>query len=142
MRHSHKGLLRLAQVALKSYHPKFVGDLANDIRRSATQMGLAVSGATPLPTQKSRYTVLRSPMGNKKAMDHFQKNTHKRLIEVYGKSAAGSDAGGVVHFLRYLEHTIMPLHPGARARVTLFSNEQLLPRDLPPGKTLPRAPPV
>ena len=29
-----------------------------------------------------------------------------------------------MHFLRYLEHTILELHPGCSTRVTLFSEEK------------------
>ena len=57
----------------------------------------------------------------------------KRLIELYGATPAGKDGSAVVHFLRYLEHTIMPLHPATRLRVILFSDEKLLPQDVPGG---------
>ena len=31
----------------------------------------------------------------------------------------------MVHFLRYLEHTILVVHPGCSARVKLYSDELL-----------------
>ncbi len=132
-RHAHKGLTRLASIALRSYHPKFVNDVAADIQKSAAALGIKASGSTPGPTQRTRWTVLRSPFVHKKAMDQFQMLTHKRLIELYGATPAGKDGSAVVHFLRYLEHTIMPLHPATRLRVILFSDEKLLPQDVPGG---------
>ena len=132
-RGANKGLARLAQIALRSHHQKFIKDVANDITRSATSMGISISGTVPLPTKKSRWVVPRSPFVNSRSQEHYQMNTHKRLIELYGESAGGRDGTAVVHFLRYLEHTIMPLHPSTRVRVTLFSNEELLPRDMPDG---------
>jgi hypothetical protein len=60
----------------------------------------------------------------------FQRFTHNRLIEIYGQPGAtpptlSHDATKTVHFLRYLEHTILPAHAGARAKITLFSDEVL-----------------
>ena len=43
-RGANKGLARLAQIALRSHHQKFIKDVANDITRSATSMGISISG--------------------------------------------------------------------------------------------------
>ena len=66
-------------------------------------------------------------------------NRLKRLIELRGESTTGQDASRVVHFLRYLEHTIMILHPGCSTRVTLYSQEKAEPEkfDLPKGQYPP-----
>ena len=118
-----RGLLRLAQIRFTSYHPKFVTDCGNDVYQSATQMGLQTSGIVPLPTHSRKYSVLKSPFKYKKAWHQYQHDTHKRLIELYGKSTTGQEATSVVHFLRYLEHTILVLHPACSARILLFSDE-------------------
>ena len=116
-------MLRLAQIALRSYHPKFITDCAHDIQRSATAMGVTTSGTVPLPTAKRKFSVLRSPFVHSKSISQYQHDTHKRLIELYGESTVGQDATSAVHFLRYLEHTIRALHPGCSARIKLFSSE-------------------
>ena len=118
-------LQRLAQVHLRSYHPKFVTDAVNDIRRSAEKMNIKLGGTVPLPTDINKFSVNRSPFVHSKSKLQFQKDTHKRLIEIYGDSTTGQDATNVVHFLRYLEHTILVLHPGCSARVKLYSSEKL-----------------
>ena len=124
-----RGLQRLAQVHLRSWHQKFVTDAVNDIRSSAAKMNIEVGGTVPLPTHKRRISVNRSPFVNSKSQLQFQMDTHKRLLELYGTSATGQDATNVVHFLRYLEHTILVLHPGCSARVKLYSNEMLDARE-------------
>ena len=116
---------RLAQLHLRSYHPKYVTDAVNDIRRSAEKMNIKLGGTVPLPTDKMKFSVNRSPFVHSKSKLQFQKDTHKRLIEIYGDSTTGQDATNVVHFLRYLEHTILVLHPGCSARVKLYSSEKL-----------------
>lgn len=123
--------IRLAQVTLQSYHPKFITDAVADIRRSAAQMGISIGGTVPLPTKTRRLTVRKATFVYKKAQASYQHDTHKRLIEFYGHAAPGQAAStgqaatNVVHFLRYLEHTILQLHPGCSSRVTLFSDERV-----------------
>ena len=68
------------------------------------------------PTE-ARPFVLGCPTGSSPLI------TYKRLVELYGASTVGPDATACVHFLRYLEHTILQVHPGISVRVTLFSDE-------------------
>ena len=63
-------------------------------------------------------------------MRAYQHDTHMRLIELYGENATGQDGTNVVHFLRYLEHTILQLHPACSTRVTLYSDEMAEPPSL------------
>jgi len=118
-----KDMVRLAQLKVQSYHPKFISDGCADITNSAKQMGLNVGATIPLPTKTRLVTIMRGPFVHKKSMEQHHHKTHKRLIELYGASSTGQDATSCVHFLRYLEHTIMQVHPGISVRVTLFSDE-------------------
>ena len=127
IRSGRDGLARLAQIHLRSYHPKFIMDACHDIRSSAAQMGVRTSGIIPLPTHKRKYALLKSAFVHKQAIRHAGYFTHKRLIELYGESTIGQDATDVVHFLRYLEHTILMLHPSVSSRVTLYSHEMAEP---------------
>ena len=126
-----KGLLRLASVAVRSYHKKFIADATADIQASAKTMGLTTSGTIPLPTSTYRFSMNSSHFVFKKAQEQFQQDTHKRLIEFYGASTTGQDATSVVHFMRYLEHNILRRHPGCGAKVILYSDEKLMPEDVP-----------
>jgi len=120
-----RGMLRLAQIKLNSYHPKFLTDAGNDVLSTAKHMNIATSGLIPLPTKKHKFSLLKSAFVHKGAWRQFQNDEHKRVLELYGASAVGQDATNVVHFLRYFEHTIMQLHPGCSARVMLFADEAL-----------------
>jgi small subunit ribosomal protein S10 len=53
-----------------------------DIVRTAKGTGARISGPVPLPTQKTVYTVLRSPHVNKKSREQFETRIHKRLIDI------------------------------------------------------------
>jgi len=45
-----------------------------------------------LPTQKERFTVLRSPHVNKKSREQFQLCTYKRLVDIFSTSSKTVDA--------------------------------------------------
>ena len=115
--------MRLAQIKIQSYHKKFMADGVNDIVTSAKQMGVHIGGVVPLPKKTRLITILKGPFVDKKAQQQHHHTTYKRLVQLYGASTTGQDATNCVHFLRYLEHTIMQLHPGISVRVTLFSDE-------------------
>jgi len=41
-----------------------------------------VQGPVPLPTDKHRYTVIRSPHKYKDSREHFEMRVHKRLVDI------------------------------------------------------------
>jgi small subunit ribosomal protein S10 len=45
-----------------------------------------------LPTEREKFTVLRSPHVNKKSREQFQLCTYKRLVGIYSNSAKTVDA--------------------------------------------------
>jgi len=51
-----------------------------------------VSGPIPLPTQRTVYTVLRSPHVDKKSREQFQTKIHKRLIDILNSTSKTVDA--------------------------------------------------
>ncbi|MBN2373457.1 30S ribosomal protein S10, partial [bacterium] len=50
------------------------------------------SGPIPLPTRKTRYTVLRSPHIDKKSREQFEIRTHKRILDIIEPTAETVDA--------------------------------------------------
>ncbi len=54
--------------------------------------GAKISGPVPLPTKREVYTVLRSPVIDKKSREQFQLSTHKRLIDIYEPTSKTIDA--------------------------------------------------
>ena len=55
---------------------------ANSIVESAERTGAFVFSPVPLPTKRSRYTVIRGPFKHKDTREHFHLHTHNRLIDI------------------------------------------------------------
>ena len=80
------------RIKLKSYDHNLVDKSAEKIVKAAKATGAIVSGPIPLPTQKEKFTVLRSPHVNKKSREQFQLCTYKRLVDIYSTSSKTVDA--------------------------------------------------
>jgi small subunit ribosomal protein S10 len=70
------------RIRLKSFDHNILDKSTSDIVRTAKGTGARISGPIPLPTEKSIYTVLRSPFVNKKSREQFEIRVHKRLIDI------------------------------------------------------------
>lgn len=70
------------RIRLKAYDYRILDQSAAKIADTARRAGADVSGPIPLPTQIERYCVLTSPNVDKKAREHFEIRTHKRLIDI------------------------------------------------------------
>ncbi len=80
------------RIKLKSYDHNLVDKSAVKIVEAVKTTGAVVSGPIPLPTDKEKFTVLRSPHVNKKSREQFQLCTHKRLVDIYSTSSKTVDA--------------------------------------------------
>jgi small subunit ribosomal protein S10 len=70
------------RIRLKSYDHELVDEAMRRIVKTAQETRAKIAGPIPLPTEMKRYTVLRSPHVNKKAMEHFERRIHKRLLDI------------------------------------------------------------
>ena len=70
------------RIRLKAYDHKLLDVSAVQIVDTAKRTGARVSGPIPLPTEKSVYTILRSPHVSKDSREQFEMRTHKRLIDI------------------------------------------------------------
>ncbi|MCY4160113.1 MAG: 30S ribosomal protein S10 [Bacteroidetes bacterium] len=80
------------RIKLKSYDHSLIDKSAEKIIKTVKATGALVSGPIPLPTQKSIYTVLRSPHVNKKSREQFESRSHNRLIDILSTSTKTVDA--------------------------------------------------
>ena len=80
------------RIKLKSYDHNLVDKSAEKIVKTVKSTGAVVSGPIPLPTHKRIYTVLKSPLVNKKAREQFQLCSYKRLMDIYSSSSKTVDA--------------------------------------------------
>ncbi len=70
------------RIRLKAYDNKIIDQSAKQILDTAIRNGSKVAGPIPLPTEKQKFTVLRSPHIYKDSREQFEQRTHKRLIDV------------------------------------------------------------
>ena len=70
------------RIKLRAFDHKLLDQSAERIAETAKKTGATISGPIPLPTEKSIYTILRSPHINKDSREQFEMRTHKRLIDI------------------------------------------------------------
>lgn len=80
------------RIKLKAYDHRLLDQSARDIVEVARRTGAIVSGPIPLPTERSLFTVLRSPHVDKKSREQFELRVHKRLIEISNATREMVDA--------------------------------------------------
>ena len=69
------------RIKLKAYDHEVIDKTARSIVETAERTAFG-SGPVPLPTKRSRYTVIRGPFKDKDSREHFKLHTHKRLIDI------------------------------------------------------------
>ena len=70
------------RIRLKAYDHNLLDKSAWEIADAARRSGAQVAGPIPLPTQVTRYTVLRSPFVDKKSREQFEIRVHKRILDI------------------------------------------------------------
>lgn len=70
------------RIRLKAYDYKVIDISAKQIVETALRTGATVAGPVPLPTQRTTYTVVKSPHVFKKGREQFEMRIHKRIIDV------------------------------------------------------------
>ena len=70
------------RIRLKAYDHEVIDQSARKIIETVLRTQATVRGPIPLPTEKHRYTVIRSPHKYKDSREHFEMRTHKRLIDI------------------------------------------------------------
>ncbi len=80
------------RVKLKAYDHRLLDQSTAEIVETAKRTGAKISGPVPLPTKRELYTVLRSPVIDKKSREQFQITTHKRLIDILEPTSKTVDA--------------------------------------------------
>lgn len=80
------------RIRLKAYDHRLLDQSAAEIVETAKRTGAKITGPVPLPTKRELYTVLRSPVIDKKSREQFQIITHKRLIDIFEPTSKTVDA--------------------------------------------------
>ena len=80
------------RIKLRAYDHRVLDQSALEIAETVKRTGARIAGPIPLPTDRELYTVLRSPVIDKKSREQFQIKTHKRLIDIMEPTAKTIDA--------------------------------------------------
>jgi len=91
------------RVKLKGYDSLVLDKSSRSIIETAISTGAKVAGPVPLPTRKRKIAVNRSPFVYKSSIEHFEINTHKRVIDIIDPTPKTIDA---------LQHLQMPAGVG------------------------------
>src|ERR1700683_5349850 len=70
------------RIRLKAYDHEIVDQSTKKIVETVLRTQAKVRGPVPLPTQRHRYTVIRSPHKHKGSREHFEMRIHKRLVDI------------------------------------------------------------
>ena len=80
------------RIKIRAYDHKMIDQSTKQIVEAAQRTGAKVIGPVPLPTEKTKYTVLKSTFVHKDARDQFEMRVHKRLIDITDPSDKTIDA--------------------------------------------------
>ncbi|MBI4972548.1 MAG: 30S ribosomal protein S10 [Candidatus Omnitrophica bacterium] len=80
------------RIKLKAYDHRLLDQAVGEIVETVKRSGATILGPVPLPTKREIYTVLRSPVIDKKSREQFELSTHKRLIDIVEPTSKTIDA--------------------------------------------------
>ena len=80
------------RIKLKAYDHRLLDRAVSEIVETVKRTGAKLSGPIPLPTKREIYTVLRSPVIDKKSREQFELATHKRLLQIVEPTSKTIDA--------------------------------------------------
>jgi len=80
------------RIHLKAFDSRSIDQSSQKIVMTAQKSGAKVLGPVPLPSQKKRWCVLKSPHVNKRGGEHYELLIHKRLIDIVDPPSSTVDA--------------------------------------------------
>src|SRR5680860_578950 len=80
------------RIRLKAYDHEVIDQSTKKIVETVLRTQAIVRGPIPLPTEKHRFTVIRSPFKDKDSREHFEMRIHKRLIDILEPSPKTVDS--------------------------------------------------
>lgn len=80
------------RIKIKAYDHKVIDQSASQIVDTAKRSGAEISGPVPLPTERHRETVIKSPFVHKDSREQYEMRIHKRLIDIMKPTSKTIDA--------------------------------------------------
>jgi small subunit ribosomal protein S10 len=82
MAESTGGSTTRIRIKIRAYDHKLIDQSAKQIVETAKRTGSQVTGPVPLPTEQTKYTVLRSTFVHKDSREQYEMRIHKRLVDI------------------------------------------------------------
>ena len=80
------------RIRLKAYDHEVIDQSTKKIVETVRRTQADIRGPVPLPTEKHRYTVVRSPFKDKDSREHFEMRIHERLLDILNPSPKTVDS--------------------------------------------------
>lgn len=80
------------RIKIRAYDHKIIDQSTRTILETAQRSGARIKGPVPLPTERSKYTVIRSPFVHKNSREQYEMRIHKRLIDILDPTPKTVDA--------------------------------------------------
>ena len=75
------------RIKIKAYDHKIIDQSTKTIIETVQRSGAEIIGPIPLPTEKKKYTVLRSSFVHKDSRNQYEMRIHKRLLDILNPGA-------------------------------------------------------
>lgn len=80
------------RIKIRAYDHKIIDQSTQTIIDTALRTGAKIKGPVPLPTERNKYTVMRSSFVHKNAREQYEMRTHKRLVDIIDPTPKTVDA--------------------------------------------------
>lgn len=80
------------RIKIRAYDHKIIDQSTKTIIDTALRTGAKIKGPVPLPTEKNKYTVIRSAFVHKNSREQYEMRTHKRLVDIIDPTPKTVDA--------------------------------------------------
>ena len=70
------------RIKIRAYDHKIIDQSTRTIMDTAERTGATILGPVPLPTEKKKYTVMKSSFVHKDSRDQYEMRIHKRLLDI------------------------------------------------------------
>ena len=80
------------RIKIRAYDHKIIDQSTKTIIETVERSGAKIVGPIPLPTEKKKFTVLRSTFVHKDSLDQYEMRTHKRMLDIINPTPQTVDA--------------------------------------------------
>lgn len=80
------------RIKIRAYDHKVIDQSTKTIIDTAVRTGAKIKGPVPLPTERNKYTVIRSAFAHKNSREQYEMRTHKRLVDIIDPTPKTVDA--------------------------------------------------